>query len=121
MNASPNNREALYHEIEHSVTPPGLLAYVDDQPVGWTRVGPRDGFPGVYENRRLAQVSGQNDRHGASAVEGYPVDVARLQARRLQRSLPPIAFKARHETEPVTSGIMRSPVSKAPKLPWCFG
>lgn len=61
MNASPNNREALYHEIEHSVTPPGLLAYVDDQPVGWTRVGPRDGLPGVYENRRLAQVLGQND------------------------------------------------------------
>ena len=30
MNASPNNREALYHEIEHSVTPPGLLAYADD-------------------------------------------------------------------------------------------
>ena len=61
LNASPNNGEALYHEIEHSVTPPGLLAYVDDQSVGWTRVGPRNGFPGVYENRRLAQVLGQND------------------------------------------------------------
>jgi hypothetical protein len=69
-------------------------------------------YPGVYENRRLAQVLGQNDGnvwwvtcfavdsphrragvgqgaiafarlHGASAVEGYPVDVARLQAARV--------------------------------------
>ena len=113
MNASPNNREALYHEIEHSSTPPGLLAYVDDRPVGWTRVGPRKRFPWVYGNRRLTQVLGDDDgtvwwvtcfavdsrhrrtgvgqallqdavafarTHGASAVEGYPVDVARLQA-----------------------------------------
>jgi GNAT superfamily N-acetyltransferase len=113
MNSSPNNREALYHEIEHSSTPPGLLAYVDDKPVGWTRVGPRKRFPGVYGNRRLTQVLGDDDgtvwwvtcfavdsrhrrtgvgqallqdaiafarTHGASAVEGYPVDVARLQA-----------------------------------------
>ncbi len=42
----PDNRDALRQEITHAAVAPGLLAYVDDQPVGWTRVGPRSDFPG---------------------------------------------------------------------------
>lgn len=30
---------------------PGLLAYVDDQPVGWCAVAPREAYP-VLENSR---------------------------------------------------------------------
>jgi GNAT superfamily N-acetyltransferase len=95
--------------------PPGLLAYVDEHPVGWTRVGPRSDFPGVSGNRALARVltddagawwvtcfvvdsrhrrSGVGSallkaavvfarEHGASAVEGHPVDVAALSASRV--------------------------------------
>lgn len=95
--------------------PPGLLAYVDDQPVGWTRVGPRSRFPGVAGNRALARVLTEEPRvwwvtcfavdsrhrrfgvglallrsavefareHGATAVEGHPVDVAALRATRV--------------------------------------
>lgn len=51
-----DNRDALRHEIAHAAVPPGLLAYVEDQPVGWTRVGPRSDFPGVTGNRALARV-----------------------------------------------------------------
>jgi GNAT superfamily N-acetyltransferase len=51
-----DNREALRREIADASVPPGLIAYVDEQPVGWTRVGPRSDFPGVIGNRALARV-----------------------------------------------------------------
>ena len=110
------NRDALCEEIAHASVPPGLIAYVDGTPVGWTRVGPRDGFPGVRGNRALAKVLTEDDpgtwwitcfvvdsrhrrsgvgsallqaavefarRHGGTAVEGHPVDVAALAAARV--------------------------------------
>ena len=52
----PDNRDALRQEITHAAVAPGLLAYVDDQPVGWTRVGPRSDFPRVSDNRALPKV-----------------------------------------------------------------
>ena len=52
----PDNRAALRHEIAQAAVPPGLIAYDDNRPVGWTRVGPRSGFPGVTGNRALARV-----------------------------------------------------------------
>jgi GNAT superfamily N-acetyltransferase len=110
--SAPENRRELRQEILQAVVPPGLIAYVDDQAVGWTRVGPRSDFPGVSGNRALARVladdpgawwvtcfvvDGRHRRsgvgaallkaavafareHGASAVEGHPVDVAALRA-----------------------------------------
>ena|SRR5215469_2124686 len=109
----------LYQEINHAVVPPGLIAYADGRPVGWTRVGPRHGFPGVRENRSLAKVLSGDDPgvwwvtcfavdrqyrrsgigaallqsavafardHGATAVEGHPVDAAGLTAARVAGS-----------------------------------
>jgi GNAT superfamily N-acetyltransferase len=108
----PDNRAALRQEITNAAIPPGLLAYVDDHPVGWTRVGPRSGFPRVSGNRALARILSEdpgvwwvtcfavNSRHrrsgigstlltaavefardhGATAVEGHPVDVGGLRA-----------------------------------------
>jgi GNAT superfamily N-acetyltransferase len=51
-----DNRAALHAEIARAAVPPGLIAYVDDHPAGWTRIGPRSGFPGVNGNRSLARV-----------------------------------------------------------------
>ncbi len=51
-----DNRAALHAEIARAAIPPGLIAYVDDHPAGWTRIGPRSGFPGVNGNRSLARV-----------------------------------------------------------------
>jgi len=109
----------LYQEITHAVIPPGLIAYADGRPVGWTRVGPRHAFPGVRRNRALAKVLSDDDagvwwvtcfavdakyrrsgigrallraavafarEHGATAVEGHPVDVAALKAARVAGS-----------------------------------
>lgn len=115
---APDNREALRQEITHAATAPGLIAYVDDHPVGWTRAGPRSTFPRVAGNRALARVltddpgvwwvtcfaisSGHRRSgiasalleaavgfardHGATAVQGHPVDVAALSATRVSGS-----------------------------------
>ncbi len=111
----PDNREALRKEIADAEVPPGLIAYVDGQPVGWTRVGPRSGFPRIAGNRALGRVLTDQTsawwvtcfavdsryrgagvgaallgaaiefarEHGATAVEGHPVDVAGLTAARV--------------------------------------
>lgn len=115
---APDNREALRQEISHATTAPGLIAYNGDDPVGWTRVGPRSAFPRVGGNRALARVltddpgawwvtcfaiSSRHRRsgvasalleaavgfardHGATAVQGHPVDVAALSATRVSGS-----------------------------------
>jgi GNAT superfamily N-acetyltransferase len=112
---TPDNRKALRQEITHAAIAPGLIAYVADHPVGWTRVGPRSAFPRVWGNRALARVltddpgawwvtcfaiDGRHRRsgvasalleaavtfaglHGATAVEGHPVDAAALRATRV--------------------------------------
>jgi GNAT superfamily N-acetyltransferase len=114
-----NNGGALEQEIRDAGVPPGVIAYVDDRPVGWSRVGPRDSFPGVRTNRALARVLPDLDAgvwwvtcfvvdsrhrragiggallqadvelardHGASAVEGHPVDVSALKATKVSGS-----------------------------------
>ena len=43
--AAVSNRDALRAEIDNAVVPPGLIAYVDGRPVGWTRIGPARSFP----------------------------------------------------------------------------
>jgi GNAT superfamily N-acetyltransferase len=68
----PDNRQAMRQEITHAATAPGLIAYIGDHPVGWTRVGPRSAFPGVGENRALARVL--SDDPGAWWVTCFAID-----------------------------------------------
>jgi GNAT superfamily N-acetyltransferase len=51
-----DNRAALHAEITRAAIPPGLIAYVDGEPAGWTRIGPRSDFPGVDGNKSLARI-----------------------------------------------------------------
>ena len=51
-----DNRAAFHSEVADAAVPLGVIAYLGDQPVGWTRVGRRDGFAGVRGNRALARV-----------------------------------------------------------------
>jgi len=51
-----DNRAAFHSEVANAPVPPGLIAYLEDQPVGWTRVGPRDELAGVRGNRALARL-----------------------------------------------------------------
>ena len=117
--APADNRGTLHEEIRDAVVPPGLIAYADNRPVGWSRVGPRDSFLGVRGNRALSRVLAAEDPgvwwvacfvvssryrragiggalleadvafardHGASAIEGHPVDVNALKAAKVSGS-----------------------------------
>jgi GNAT superfamily N-acetyltransferase len=111
-NGAPDNRAALRNEIKDAPVAPGLVAYLDGRPVGWSRIGPRSRFAAVTGNRTLAAVLSEEPTawwvacfatrpearglgvgtalltaaathaagQGATALEGYPVDVARLTA-----------------------------------------
>lgn len=105
------NRSALHRQVATATVAPGLLAYLQEEPVGWVQVGPRAAYPRVGANRRLAKVAdadGDGDdvevwrttcfvvrvgyrrrgvatallaaaldharTHGATAIEGHPVD-----------------------------------------------
>jgi Acetyltransferase (GNAT) family. len=113
-----DNRATFHSEVADADVPPGLVAYLGDRPVGWTRVGPRDGFAGVRGNRALARLLDPDPHawwvtcfavtpharrhgvgtallrtaakfafaHGATSVEGHPVDVAALKAGRASAS-----------------------------------
>ncbi|MBK5333633.1 MAG: GNAT family N-acetyltransferase [Ilumatobacteraceae bacterium] len=66
-----DNRAALRLELSTSPVPPGLIAYVDGQPAGWTRVMPRHQIPGVLANRALRRVL--TDEDGAWWVTCFAV------------------------------------------------
>ncbi|GIH07901.1 GNAT family acetyltransferase [Rhizocola hellebori] len=113
-----DQRAALRRQMTAATVPFGLVAFVDEQPVGWSRVSPRSDLPGVLSHRALkrilpedsgawwatcfvvdarhrgqgvghallnAAVSHARD-HGATAVEGHPVDVEKLAATRVSGS-----------------------------------
>lgn len=71
--AARDNRSALHREITEAIVAPGLIAYVDDHPAGWTRVGPRSALPGVSGNRALAKLL-RNDDPGVWWVTCFAVD-----------------------------------------------
>jgi GNAT superfamily N-acetyltransferase len=97
------NRRAL-KAIVDSGAEPGLLGYLDSRPVAWCAVAPRERFPALDRSRVLQRVDDQPvwsvtclfvappyrrrgltiqllraavrhaARHGATIVEGYPVE-----------------------------------------------
>jgi len=98
------NRRAMKRLVEKGTRPPGLLAYVGREPVGWISIEPRDVFSKLERSRVLAPVDdkpvwsivcffvdkryrrqglsvalikGAVDyarKKGARIVEGYPVE-----------------------------------------------
>lgn len=59
--AAKDRPTALHDEIEHATGPVGLIAYVDDEPAGWSRVVPRASLPGIVENRALQRLYARDD------------------------------------------------------------
>jgi GNAT superfamily N-acetyltransferase len=98
------NRRAMKRLVEKGERPPGLLAYLGKEPVGWISIEPREAFSKLARSRILAPVDDKpvwsivcffvDKRHrgrglsvaliegavdharkqGAQIVEGYPVD-----------------------------------------------
>jgi GNAT superfamily N-acetyltransferase len=115
----PDNRSALGREVQEAEVPIGLLAYLDDDVVGWTRVVPRSTLPGVAENRALARILDDDPdawwvscfvvrreyrgkgigtvlldaavdwaaQHGASILDGHPIDTSGLAGARSPSAL----------------------------------
>jgi GNAT superfamily N-acetyltransferase len=54
------NRQALLEETRRD-RPPGVIAYLDREPVGWLALGPRTAYPRVTGNTRLGQTAAGND------------------------------------------------------------
>jgi GNAT superfamily N-acetyltransferase len=52
------NRQA-FKEIVDSGTIPGILAYHDNQPIGWCAVQPREAYPALERSRILKPVDDQ--------------------------------------------------------------
>ncbi len=102
----PGNKRALKRLVD-SGDAPGLIAYVGKQPVAWCSVGPRESYPVLDRSRvlkriderpvwsvvcffvakafrrqgvtaRLLKAAAEYARkHGATLLEGYPVDPKR--------------------------------------------
>jgi GNAT superfamily N-acetyltransferase len=100
------SREAAMRALCARERPPGVVTYLDEVPVGWCNVGPRDEIPRLVHSRVIRPVDdvpvwcivclvvrgGQRRKgvtghliegavdfaasHGAEAIEAYPVDPA---------------------------------------------
>jgi GNAT superfamily N-acetyltransferase len=97
------NKTALKTIVESGEVP-GLLAYVDSEPIGWCSIGPREAYPVLQRSRTLKPVDDKPvwsvvcffiakpfrrrgvmvrllrasidyaRAHGATIIEGYPVE-----------------------------------------------
>lgn len=51
-----DNRDRFADVVRSKQTPPGLVGYVDGEPLGWVQVGPRSEFPTLWRSRLLKPV-----------------------------------------------------------------
>lgn len=54
------NRKGLEEQVR-SGSEPGLLAYVEDEPVGWCRLGPRESFERLEQAAKLRRVDDEEE------------------------------------------------------------
>ncbi len=100
-----DNKRALRDQVQDSPAPPGVLAYLDDEPVGWCAIAPKTDYPrvvaspvtgndidGIWSITCFVVRVGHRRRgvaaallpaavelarsHGAAIVEAYPVDAS---------------------------------------------
>ena len=101
------NRRSIKKVVDSAAVPPGVLAYLDGEPAGWCAVAPREEYKKLDRSRATSAVDVQpvwsvvcfsvrRDRrraglsrtllsaavdlaiqHGATIVEGYPVEGTR--------------------------------------------
>lgn len=48
-----DNRDRYRDIVAATPRPTGLIGYIDDRPLGWVQVGPREEFPSLYRSRNL--------------------------------------------------------------------
>jgi GNAT superfamily N-acetyltransferase len=50
-------RDALHEQVTGDPLPPGLLAYLDGEPVGWCAIEPRVRYPGILRSKVVTTAS----------------------------------------------------------------
>ncbi|AXE39046.1 GNAT family N-acetyltransferase [Acidipropionibacterium virtanenii] len=50
FNQVETNRRGLVDHIRTDATPPGLIGYLDGEPVGWVALGPRSAYPRLWRS-----------------------------------------------------------------------
>ena len=73
---SRTNRTALRDQVTSDSTPPGVVAYRDDEPVGWCAIAPRASYP------RLAHSTVSAATADTAWLWAMPCFVVRVRARR---------------------------------------
>lgn len=98
-------KKAILQNLTESGQVPGMIAYVDEQPVGWCSIGPREGFYALENSRILKRIDEKPVwsivcffiakrfrrqgvmsalihgsvqyalEHGAEVIEAYPIDM----------------------------------------------
>lgn len=63
-------RELLQQQVLSSAPPPGVLAYADQEPVGWCAVAPKDSYPRLLRSRDT-----EVDNEGVWSVTCFVVKV----------------------------------------------
>lgn len=113
-----DNRSALKREVQEQPVPVGLLAYRDDDVVGWTRVVPRSALPGVMENRALCRIL-DDDPHSWWGVllRGAPRTPRQRRRRRAPRGRSGLGRRARRLSARRPSG--RHPCARRHSLGIC--
>jgi GNAT superfamily N-acetyltransferase len=99
------SRKALLKNMTSNNEVPGLLAYIDDQPIGWCSIGPREDYASLEKSRTLKRIDATPvwsivcffvakpfrnkgilsrllhgavnyaEQQGARVIEGYPIDM----------------------------------------------
>lgn len=75
--SADRNRADLEAQVRNAPVPPGLVASLDGEPVGWLQVGPRTAFPRVTAHAALAKVVGgeEQDQEGVWRTTCFVVRV----------------------------------------------
>ena len=66
-------RTLLRRELEHADVSPALIAYVDDAPAGWVRVGPRPTQPALGRSRIVKAGAEPIDDHTVWGITCFVV------------------------------------------------
>ncbi len=110
------NRAALKKQVAACDPPAGLIAYADDEPVGWAQVGPRDRFPRL--NARHNPQAGEwfltcfvvrvgHRRTGVSAaLLAAAIDLAREQGARTLRARPTDTSAGKRPGSDLFTGVL---------------
>jgi ribosomal protein S18 acetylase RimI-like enzyme len=72
--------EALCTQVQSDPTPPGLIAYLGDEPVGWVAVEPRVRYPQLFAGRVVS--TGSKEPHDDESVWAITCFVVRTGYRR---------------------------------------